>query len=110
MNYEWRLNGWHLYTDSKLGTTALDLALQGTVTQVVGPPATPPMLSEIAFTTNQFSFSLTGTPGTNYVVQATTNLNPAIWISLTTNTAPFTFAVTNINAFSQRFYRGLIAQ
>jgi DNA/RNA endonuclease G (NUC1) len=98
---------WYIY--DKVGTTALDLAVQGTVTQVLGPPASQPTFSAITFTNNRFSFSLTGTAGTNYVVQATTNLSPATWITLKTNASPFTFIDTNVEMFKQRFYQGLVA-
>jgi len=97
---------WYIY--DKQGTTANDLAVQGTVTQIVSPPASTPTFSLVSFTNNTFSFTLTGTAGSNYVVQATTNLSPAVWVSLTTNPAPFTFTQSNANSFSQRFYRGVV--
>ncbi len=98
---------WYIYDVA--GTTAMDLAVQGTVTQIVNPPHVAPSFSSVAFTNNTFSFLLTGTAGADYVVQATTNLNPAMWVSLATNTAPFSFTETNINIYSQRFYRSLVA-
>jgi len=57
---------------------------------------------------NQFRFTVNGWTGTNYVVQATTNLTTTNWISLTTNAAPFLFTQTNASLFSQRFYRAKI--
>ncbi len=79
-----------------------------TVSQIV--PFTPsvPGFSSFNAANKQFSFALMGTTGASYVIQATTNLNPANWISLMTNTAPFIF--TDTNPSSQRFYRGQIAQ
>jgi hypothetical protein len=52
------------------------------------------------------SFSVTNAGGI-YRVQTHTNLaNPAGWISISTNTAPFTFTDTNVlGAYPQRFYR-----
>ena len=55
------------------------------------------------------NLSLTGLPGTNYVLQAATNLTPPIqWQPLITNTADtnglWQFADTNLNS-SQKFYR-----
>ena len=78
-----------------------------TVSQIV--PFTPslPGFTSVNAANNQFSFALTGTTGASYVVQATTNLNSAIWVSLITNTAPFIF--TETNSLSQRFYRAQIA-
>jgi hypothetical protein len=52
------------------------------------------------------SFSVTNAGGV-YRVQTHTNLaSPAGWISISTNTAPFTFTVTNApSGGPQRFYR-----
>lgn len=69
-----------------------------------------PILTPLALPNNQFGFTLTGTAGTNYIVQATTNLSPATWISLSTNPAPFTFMETNASLFGRRYYRSLIAR
>jgi hypothetical protein len=75
------------------------------VAQIVNFTPAVPTFSSPNATNNQFSFQLTGTTGANYVVQATTNLNPANWIPLVTNPAPFLFTDTNANSFGQRFYR-----
>ena len=71
----------------------------GTVT---GSAAT---LASASYTNGQFGFSVTGTGGASYIVQATTNLVSPVWISLSTNTAPFTFTDPGTGSFSQRFYR-----
>lgn len=70
-------------------------------------PAIAATLGSPAFTTNnQFQFTVTGTPGTNYVVQASTNLSANTdWVSLFTNASPFPFADTNAGNFPRRFYR-----
>ena len=73
-------------------------------TEIDGVPA----FSTFVFTNNQFQFTVNGWAGTNYVVQATTNLATANWISLKTNAAPFVFTQTNAAMFSQRFYRAMI--
>jgi hypothetical protein len=63
------------------------------------------------FTNNQFSLSLSGTPGFNYVIQAATNLPASNWMPLVTNSptnGTFTFTdsmATNHN----RFYRAMKA-
>ncbi len=100
---------WYVY--DTLGTSSPDLAVQGTVTQVLtaNAPAAAPSLSLIAFTNNQFLFTLTGTTGSNYIVQATTNLAAPDWNPLRTNAAPFTFIESNADWIIQRFYRGLVA-
>ena len=69
---------------------------------------TPPLLDSLSISNNQFGFALLGTSGSNYVLQASTNLASSNWVSLKTNPAPFSFAETNVMAFPQRFYRGLI--
>ena len=101
---------WYLY--NKGGNSALDFVIEGTVTQTVvttNPPAIAPAFVLITFTNNQLSFTLTGTAGTNYVVQTTTNLAAPNWMGLVTNPAPFSFTDTNSALFGQRFYRALIA-
>lgn len=70
------------------------------------PPAAP-VLSQLALTANVFGFTLSGTAGTNYVIQAVTNLAGGNWISLRTNAAPFSFSESNANAFPQRYYRAI---
>lgn len=101
---------WYIY--DKAATPAQDFALLGTVTQVVvatNPPAIAPSFTLVDFTGNQFSLTLTGTPGSNYVVQATTNLVVPNWIPLITNAAPFSFVDSNTTAFGRRFYRAALA-
>ena len=71
---------WYIYDTA--GSGALDLALQGTVTQVLtvtNPPAIAPSFSLLTFTNNQFQFTITGTTGSNYLVQASTNLTAPNW-------------------------------
>jgi serralysin len=68
------------------------------------------VLAGAVLANHQLTFTLTGTPGSNYVVQATTNLNLAAWISLATNPAPFVFTDTNAGLFTQRFYRSEVAR
>ena len=69
-------------------------------------PSSPPTLTGVAMAAGNLSFSITNAGGI-YRVQANTNLtNPLGWISISTNTAPFTFATTNVLSGSpQRFYR-----
>ena len=65
------------------------------------------VLTPLNVTNSQFRFTLTGTVGTNYIVQATTNLSSPNWIPLVTNRAPFTFTETNARLFGRRFYRAV---
>ncbi len=97
---------WYIFDVAN--STALDLEVQGTVAPVViGLPAVAASLSSPSLTGNQFQFMITGTPGSNYVVQASTDLTTPAWVSLMTNTAPFVFTDTNV--YSQRFYRAIVA-
>jgi hypothetical protein len=63
----------------------------------------PATLTNLSNSTGQFSFMISGNPGSKYAVQASTNLID--WLSVQTNTAPFTFVDTNAAGFGQRFYR-----
>jgi len=62
-------------------------------------------LSFFAYTNNQFQFSLTGVPGYSYVIQASTNLTS--WVSIKTNTSPFTFTDPQTTNYSYQFYRAI---
>ena len=66
-------------------------------------PTTAATLSAAVRSGGQFSFTVLGIAGREYVVQASTNL--VDWISVQTNTAPFVFTDANAAGFSQRFYR-----
>ena len=67
---------------------------------MVYPPAA---VSQTTNVNGQFTFNVSGAITYPYVVQSSTNL--INWVSLQTNTSPFTFVDTNANQFSQRFYR-----
>jgi len=54
---------------------------------------------------NQFVFWVSGVPGFNYSVQASTNL--VNWVLLTTNASPFAFEDADYPVFPQRFYRAV---
>ncbi len=96
---------WYIYDVSN--NAALDFEVQGVVAPIVYPPANAPSFSSLGFANNQLQFMLNGTAGSNYVVQAATDLTAPVWISITTNTAPFLF--TDTNGYPQRFYRAIIA-
>jgi hypothetical protein len=62
---------------------------------------TPPWLMGTLLT-NRFVLRLEGVPGTNYVIEASTDyLN---WTTLATNASPF--QLTNTTELSRRYYRG----
>ena len=106
VNYNGASTGvWYVWDVA--GNSQSDLSVSGTLTQVLttNALAIAPTLSSIAFINNRFQFTVTGTAGSNYVVQATTNLTSPNWIPVYTNPAPFVFTQLNTPAFSQRFYR-----
>jgi DNA/RNA endonuclease G (NUC1) len=101
---------WYVYDVG--GDNNLDLEIQGAVTRVASatnPPAAVPAFLPPVWANNQFQFTLTGTSGSNYVVQTTTNLLAPNWIPVTTNAAPFVFIQSNANLFQQQFYRAVVA-
>ena len=94
---------WYVYDVAN--STALDLAVQGTVTQVL-TATNPPGIQAISFAGGNFSLTITGAVATSYTITAATNLVNPNWVTLlTTNpgTLPFTFVDTN--RLMQRFYR-----
>jgi autotransporter-associated beta strand protein len=118
---QWRLNG-----ASLSGATAATLSLPSVtvgqagiysvvVTNIAGSTASggallsvyataAPTLCGIGCSSNgQFQLSLTGVPGCNYAILASTDLSN--WTILQTTNCPFTFADTNTGSFPCRFYR-----
>lgn len=90
------------------GTTRFDMiTISGTLlSATTNPPAAAPTLGAATLSGGQLQFSVSGTTGSNYVVQATTNLAPAVWSAVRTNTAPFIFTETNFSS-PQKFYRAI---
>jgi len=108
VNYGGTSSGGTWYVYDEVGSSALDFAIQGTVTQVLSV-TNAPSFSSVIFTNGQFQFMVSGTTGINYVVQVSTNLATPDWIPVFTNAAPFMFTETNVLNFGQSFYRGLVA-
>ncbi len=83
------------------------------VTVLMPPPPPPPPLAPLTltlFNTNTLIVQFTGGPGTNYVLQSTTNLSPpVIWQTIATNAATSVgtgiFIETNIQAQPAVFFR-----
>jgi Fibronectin type III domain len=63
----------------------------------------PAILTPTSCATGYFALSVSGDTNFQYVVQASTNLLD--WVSMQTNSAPFTFVDSNACQFSQCFYR-----
>lgn len=66
-------------------------------------PGIAATLTSASSANGQFSFTVTGTAGQQYVVQASTDL--VNWVSVQTNAAPFVFVDPDAASFNQRFYR-----
>jgi hypothetical protein len=104
--FTWRVNGDGIQAfargviDNVSGTNTFADAL-------VLPPSSPPILTGVTYGSGgSLSFSITNAGGV-YWVQTHTNLaDEAGWITISTNTAPFTYTDTNVlGGVPQRFYR-----
>jgi endonuclease/exonuclease/phosphatase family metal-dependent hydrolase len=93
------------------GTVRFDMVtISGSALTQTNPPPVPATLSAPIYNANhQFQLTLIGQTGSNYVVQASTNLSANNWVALQTNAAPFNFTDTNAGNFDQRFYRAVTA-
>jgi hypothetical protein len=58
-----------------------------------------------SFTGDGFPLTITGVPGFNYAVEASTNL--VDWVPLSTNTSPFTFVDGDATNCPARYYRSV---
>jgi hypothetical protein len=121
--YQWLSNGTNLdgATNATLTLNAVAAEQAGSYSVTVANPvgsitssnAVLSVYATAAATLNGCSFScvnglefqVAGVPGFNYAVQESTNLID--WVSLLTNTAPFSFTDTNAASLPQQFYRTL---
>jgi len=121
VSYQWFFNQTNLLAnadDTTLSLTNVQPAqaggysvlvnnVAGSVTSVVATLTVvmpTELLSAPAYTTGGvFQFNLAGAAGSNYVVEASTNLTD--WTPLETNTSPFTFTDTNAVNLPLEFYR-----
>ena len=93
---------WYIYNVAN--STAPDFSISGTIAPLTVATAAPPVLTLSGFTNNQLSFTLTGSVGTNYVIEASTNLAGNFWTPVRTSAAPVLFSEPATNA--RQFYRG----
>lgn len=91
------------------GTVRYDMVTVSGSALATTPPSPPVLSSPATISGNQFQFTITGTTGSNYIIQISTNLSVSNWTSLFTNAAPFTFTDSNANTFPQGFYRAIAA-
>ena len=119
--YQWQFNATNLTgaTTSALLLTNLSLSQAGSysvsITNLAGvtnsrmavlsvyATAAPNLSAAGQLANGQFQFSLTGVPGFDYAVSASSNLTD--WTPLQTNVSPFTFTDTNTGNYPSRFYR-----
>ncbi len=122
-SYQWRFNNANIggatgssYTINPVNTnnagnyTVVASNTSGSVTSVVAVltvATSQATLSGSTVTNNTFKFTIGQVSGLNYIVQANTNLSTTNWVSIVTNTAPFTITDTAFTNNPQRFYRAI---
>jgi hypothetical protein len=62
-------------------------------------------LDRVTSTGGRLAFNVSGVPGFQYVVQASTNL--VTWVPVQTNNSPFDFIDTDTNRYARRFFRSV---
>jgi len=103
-NYNGASGGtWYVWDNAS--STALDLSIQGTVTQVISA-TNPPGFQFFSFTGGNPSLTITGMVATSYTILASTNLAATNWTTLlTTNPGSLPFTFVDTNRLPLRFYR-----
>lgn len=89
------------------GTMRYDMVTVLGTAIAANPPAPAVLSSGVAASGNQFILNVTGTPGSNYVIQVSTNLTGNNWVPVFTNAAPFIFTNPNTLTIPQGFYRAV---
>ncbi len=122
LSFQWQFNGANLdgATDSALSLTNISLDLAGEysvlVTNLVGETTNSALLSVYATAAatltaapspdgSEFQLTISGVPGFNYVVEASTNFIE--WDPILTNTSPFVLTDDDFTNYPARFYRSV---
>ncbi len=122
LTYQWQFNGANLVSATNATLTMSNVSTDETgaysvmVSNVAGSTNSNPATLMVYATTaanltpavhasGQFGLTVAGVPGYSYAVQASTDL--VNWVSIRTNTAPFTFTDSNAARFNRRFYRSI---
>jgi hypothetical protein len=99
--------GWSTPTSQTVSIT--NLLASGVTVSYVQLVSQPPTLAGPTAGAGALHFTLNGTVGSNYVIQASTNLT--VWTSIATNIMPATglapFTDSNLASFGGRFYRAV---
>ncbi len=82
--------------------TIISAAISSSVMPVIAAPA---ILSPASFADGQYALTVLGTTNAQYIVQASTDL--VNWVSVQTNTPPFTFTDIEAGQYNQRYYRAV---
>jgi hypothetical protein len=104
---------WNIGSTTKVVSVALEPAMLSTDAMSANSHAAVVVANPVAslavapYADGQFAINVTGATGQSYAVQASADL--VNWVTLQTNTAPFTFTDTDAGQFSQRFYRAVYA-
>ncbi len=108
VNYGASSSGGNWYIYDVAGSSAPDFTIEGIINPISTPNSPVVLASPTVLPGNQFQFTVTGAAGSNYVVQVSTNLSGTNWVSLFTNTSPFTFTDSNASILPQGFYRAVL--
>jgi hypothetical protein len=121
-NFQWRFNGTNIpgATSSNFTRVNVQPAYAGTysvrtcdlfkcITNSAVLTVLVPLLASPVYNSDGFQCTDAGEPGSNYVIQSSTDLGVGNWLPLVTNAAPFTFVDSNALLYPQRFYRAVPA-
>ena len=90
------------------GTIRFDMVtVSGSAINGTSAAPAPATLSAAAANPSSFQISVAGTSGSNYVLQASTNLIAGTWLPIVTNASPFNFIESNTATYPLRFYRAV---
>ena len=124
LKYQWRLNASPIasatgailtlnkVTPAQAGTYDVTVANSSGATQAIvanlvvySTAAATLTPAGTGYAAGQYTFAVTGVPGYQYIVQASTNY--VNWVPVLTNTAPFTYVDPKAGQFRQRYYRAV---
>src|SRR6185503_1506626 len=72
-------------------------------------PLIGPSVTQLGFANSELHLNITGDPGPDYTVEASTNLtNWSVLLTTNSPTLPFDWTDTNAASFLQRFYRVIL--